>query len=90
MQGDTAISILSRIVSPTEGILSLDAAKAILEMHFSQQDNARIEELAGCSTAGTLTEDEGREYDGYIAAADWLAIMQSKARLTLKQQSSAA
>jgi len=44
---------------------------------------ARIEELADKSTAGQLSPDERAEYETYIAASSFIAILQSKARSIL-------
>lgn len=90
MQGDTIMSILSRLIDPSQGTLSRAAAEAILEIRFSKEDDLRVTELAERCNAGTLSEDEAREYEGYVSAANLLALMQSKARLSLKQRTSAA
>lgn len=49
-----------------------------------------MSELAAKSNSGILTPPEADEYDAYIAAADWLSLWKSKARLALKHHSSAA
>jgi hypothetical protein len=40
-------------------------------------------ELAGRSEAGTLTRDERTEFDSYLHVGNFLAIIQSRARLAL-------
>jgi hypothetical protein len=90
MSGDTVMSILTRLIDPTTGSLSRAAAEAILSISFPESDNKRIAELAELSTAGALTPETQREYESYVAAIDLLALMQSKARLSLQQQTSAA
>jgi len=42
-------------------------------------------ELSAKASAGTLTAAEGAELDEYLRVADLLALMQSKARRSLKQ-----
>lgn len=84
------MSILSRLVNPNEPTLSKAAAESVLKMQFDAADQARIGELASKSNQGALTPEEATEYDSYIAAADFLALLKSKARLSLKQQPSAA
>lgn len=90
MRGETALSILQRLIDPGRGNLSSAAAEAILQMCFADADQARMAALAAKSTQGTLTQAEADEYDGYIAAADLLSLWKSKARLSLQQHPSAA
>jgi len=90
MSGDTAISILRRLIDATGGELSSAAAEAVLQFRMADSDKVRIGELAAKSTEGTLAPAEAEEYDGYIAAADLLSLWKSKARLSLKRQPSAA
>jgi hypothetical protein len=67
-----------------EGEMSATVAKQVLKLGFSDDDVARLHQLAERSNDGTLTPAEGVEYDGYILAGDLLAIAQSKARMALK------
>jgi len=90
MIGETATSVIQRILQVDESQLSQTAAKVVLALHFSDEDRVRIQELADKSTLGTLTPSESDEYEGYVVAADILALWQSKARLSMKQQPAAA
>jgi hypothetical protein len=90
MSGETTLSILRRLIDMSQGTLSKGAAEAILQICFAEADQIRIAELGTKCNSGTLTPDEAEEYDAYIAAADLLSLWQSKARLSLKQHSSAA
>jgi hypothetical protein len=90
MFGDTALSILRRLMDPDEGKLTPAAAEAILQIHFTDADQVRMSELAARSNQGILKTDEASEYDGYIAAADLLSLWKSKARISLQKQTSAA
>ena len=90
MLGDTTMSILSRLIDPTNGSLDRAAAEAILSLAFSEEDQERLAQLAERSNEGQLSDDESREYDGYVAAAELLALLQSKARLSLRKRPSAA
>ncbi|MBV8906186.1 MAG: hypothetical protein JOZ22_21310 [Acidobacteriia bacterium] len=47
-----------------------------------------MQELAERLEAGTLNEDESREFDSYLHIGNLLAVMQSKARLVLGRQES--
>jgi hypothetical protein len=90
MRGENTMAILERLLDPASGTLSAKTAKEVLDLTFPESDQKRLEELADKSTAGTLTAEEGKEYDGYIEAADFLSLLQSKARLSLKQHTPAA
>ena len=90
MRSDLALSILRRLVETGQEKLSPAAAEAVLHFQFSDADHAKMSELASKSNQGTLTAEEAEEYDGYIAVADLLSLWKSKARLALKQHTSAA
>jgi uncharacterized protein YnzC (UPF0291/DUF896 family) len=49
--------------------------------------HARIEELAGKSTEGQLTETEKAEYAGYVRANKFVAILQRQARQLVDSES---
>ena len=90
MIGESAIAILRRLIAPDRGDLSPAAAEAILHLGFADEDQSRLSELATKSNSGTLTQQEADEYDGYLEAADLISLWKSKARLSLKQHTSAA
>lgn len=85
MSGELALSILRRLIEPQPGhTLSQAAAEAVLHLQLAEADQTRMSELAAKSNEGTLTPAEADEYDAYIAAADWLSLWKSHARLLLK------
>jgi hypothetical protein len=47
-----------------------------------------MQELADRSSAGTLTSQERAELDGYLHIANFLAVLQSNARVALKSRNS--
>jgi uncharacterized protein YnzC (UPF0291/DUF896 family) len=51
-----------------------------LRFRAAPELQARIEELAGKSTEGQLTETEKAEYAGYVRANKFIAILQRQAR----------
>ena len=59
-------------------------------MRLADSDQQRMQELGRKSNDGTLSEQEAAEYDSYIAAADFLSLMKSKARRSLKLRPSTA
>lgn len=90
MRDDAALSILRRLIDCGQEGISPGAAEAVLHLGLTDSDNARMKELAEKSNLGTLTCQEGDEYDGYIAVADLLSLWKSKARLALSHRPSAA
>jgi hypothetical protein len=55
--------------------------RQLLAVQPSPQLRKRIEELAGKSTEGELTEDERCEYEGYVRANKFAAILRRQAML---------
>jgi hypothetical protein len=75
--------ILSRLVNPTEGNLTSEAAAALLALKFSTVDLAQMEELADRSQAGNLSEAERSLMESYNHIGHFLALLKSKARNSL-------
>ncbi len=69
-----------RGIRPVLEIVLPDKLDAILQFRSSPELQARIEELAGKSTEGRLTEAERAEYEGYVRANKFVAILQRQAR----------
>jgi hypothetical protein len=90
MVGDTIVSILQRLIDVGHGALSPAAAQSILDIHFSEADQTRVQELALLSNRGALTPEQAAEYDSYLAADDVLSLWQSRAKVFLKDHQSAA
>lgn len=67
-----------------EGELSPTQARALLKLHFSEEDLSRMRELSAKARAGTLDTAEAVEIDTYERLGCMLAILHSKARRTLK------
>lgn len=90
MATSTEADIFSRMIDPANPSLTPDAARAILQLSYTEADHARSAHLAAKSNQGILTEDEKRELEGYVFVGDVLAMLKSKARLSLRKQSPAA
>ncbi len=76
-------TIWARLIESQPEPLNPEAARYMLQVRFSEDDQLRLQELAERSQDGTLTEEEGREFDGYLHIGNLLAVMQSKARQAL-------
>jgi hypothetical protein len=82
---DHGVEILARTIRPDEGGMSAEAARAILSFRLANHDKDRVNELASKARAGALTAAERAELDDYERITALLELMQSKARLSLKQ-----
>jgi hypothetical protein len=77
-------AIWARIVDPETGDLSREAAQTFLQLDFSAVDRRRMEELAEKASAGVLTPRERKDAETYNHVAHLLALLQSKARQSLR------
>ena len=75
-----ATTAFDRGVRPILQIVLLDRADAVLNFRPDPALQARIEELAAKSTEGELTAQERAEYEGYVRANKFIAILQRQAR----------
>ena len=69
-----------RGVRPVLQIVLPDKTEALLKFRPSAELQARIETLADKSTEGALTEAERAEYEGYVRANKFVALLQRLAR----------
>ena len=72
---------------PEQGGLSRESARAILELRFSESADARMHELLEKNSLGELSDAERAEMESYSRVGNFLALMQAKARLSLKKGS---
>jgi hypothetical protein len=73
---------------PRKGDLSREAARSILKLTFESRDQARVDFLSSKAQEGKLTSKEREELEEFIRVADLLAILHSKARLSLNKAGS--
>lgn len=83
-------SVLRRMLGPDNRNLQPDVAGFFLGLSLTDSDNQRIAELSGKANDGLLTAGERGELGMYVLLADFIAIMQSKARASLTNRSPAA
>ena len=70
--------------------MSPEVARYFLDLSLPRVDQRRIRELSEKANEGELVGEEQNELEMYILLSDFLAIVQSKARLALKKKSPAA
>jgi len=61
-------------------VFTREQAQKLVELHGSEGMRQRIEELAERNTEGELSPAEFAEYQGYVKANQFIAILQAKAR----------
>jgi hypothetical protein len=79
------VTILDRLIQPNRHDLSPEAAQSLLRLSFGPQDRARMGELSVKSQQGALSAVEVQELRSYVVVGHMLALLQSKARQSLKR-----
>ena len=82
--GDNEVTILARVFDDEHGLLPRDLARSILDVEFSERDQARMHDLAMRNQGDALTAAEKEELYAFAKAGTLLGILKSKARRTLK------
>ncbi len=77
-------AILARLIEPERDNMLPEAACYLLSIDFRDEDRDRMNALAEKAREGALTEDEGEELENYRRVSHLLALMQSKARISLR------
>lgn len=84
-QGD---SLLDRMLDPLSRCLDAESARRVVDYRVDPVVQARIGGLAERANEGLLTDSERSEYEAYINADDFIAILKLKARRNLTSQQS--
>ncbi len=74
------IEAFERGVRPVAELVFPEKAQAIMDFRPAPELQARIEELAEKSTEGQLTDPERAEYEGYVRANKFIAVLQRLAQ----------
>ena len=72
------------MLDPIGACLTPEMADRLVRLRAPESVAARMEDLARKSEEGTLSDDEREEYDAFVSAGNFIAILQSKARRLLK------
>ena len=76
--------LLERLLHASEGDLPPEYARQLLSMTVTPDEQARADVLSEKAQLGTLTTEERGELEEMVAANDLLAILHTKAELTLR------
>ena len=82
----TESAILNRVIDPQRPDLVSEAARFLLQLDFNAADHERMAALSTKANEGVLSVEEGSELDTYIFPNDSFALLQSKARQSLKSR----
>jgi hypothetical protein len=75
---------LDRLLEPVIRTLTPEVARALVEVRADPELQARMDELAEKCNEGQLSPEEREEYETSIRFANFIAILQAKARALLK------
>jgi hypothetical protein len=81
---DTVATILARVLGNEQGQLPPEVARYVVDLDFSDRDQARMHNLAVRNQQGALSPAEKEELFAFAEAGTILAILQAKARRQLK------
>ena len=73
------VAIFLRLFHADNAVLSPEAARSLLALEFSDEDQQRMRELANKARAGDLTEQEQAESQSYSFVGNLLGVLKSKA-----------
>ena len=74
-----------RGTDPILQFFTVDQARGIAQYRGDSELQRKIEELAQKANEGELTEAERAEYQGYVRANKFVAVLQAKARKLLAE-----
>jgi hypothetical protein len=69
-----------------EPVMTTDLAERLVSLKPDPSITQRVLELGAKADEGNLSPAEESEYEAYISANDFIAILQSKARQVLRRQ----
>jgi hypothetical protein len=75
---------LDRLVEPMVRTFTPGVARALIRLRVDPELQARMDELAEKCNEGRLTSEEREEYETSIRFANYLALIQAKARRLVK------
>jgi hypothetical protein len=79
---------LDRLLDPISRCLTKEVARRLVELRADPTLQERLDILADKNTEGQLSPEEYAEYETYVWALDFIAILQAKARRLLADDTS--
>jgi hypothetical protein len=81
----TEADILEKVITPKEGKLTPEAARALLTFQFDRVTTAAIRKLLRANNRGTITAEDRLALEKYLRVGQFLDLVHAKARLSLRQ-----
>jgi hypothetical protein len=78
--------VLERLLEPVSSSLNEDAARKLIGLKADRKTQALVAELARKCNEGELTPEERHDYETYVMAGEFIAILQAKARILLSRR----
>jgi len=78
--------VLERLLDPISSSLNEEAARKLIRLKADAKTRALVDRLARKCNQGEATPDELAEYETYVLAGDFIAILQAKAGLRLSRR----
>src|SRR5260370_17239981 len=85
MQSVQSTLVLDEILKPITQCLTVENARQLLDHRPRRQVLARIEKLARKCNEGELTPEALAEYESYVFAGEFLALLQAKVKAILSK-----
>ena len=76
-------ALLDEMFDPLARCLDAPTARRVVDLEIAPAVQERVNSLAQAANEGALTADEQAEYEALINAADFIAILKSKASRSL-------
>jgi len=77
------VTSLDALMSPVAGCMEVQSLRALVELKASTEAAERMNWLADQANEGLLTKEETDEYESCVSFANFLGVLQSKARRKL-------
>jgi hypothetical protein len=84
----TSLVTLERLLEPVSACLTPESSRRLVELRADPELQERVDWLAHRCTEGELTPAEREEYETYVRASRFIAVLQAKARRRLAQSPS--
>ncbi len=81
----TTSAAFDRGTDPIFSLISVEQARKWVEYRGTPELQDRIEVLAARCNDGSLSDEERAEYEGYVRANKFVALLQAKARKLIAQ-----
>jgi hypothetical protein len=77
-------AILSRVIRGSKLTLPPEAARALIDLGFPEEDKKKMHQLAIKNQQGRLSQEEEQELDSYVRIGRFLDLLSAKAAKSLK------